>query len=44
MVIKNDSGTYGLGVMMLTAGEQILNLSNRKANKLRYAKGGCEGG
>ena len=42
VVIKNDSGTYGLGVMMLTAGEQILNLSNRKANKLRYAKGGAK--
>ena len=42
VVMKNDSGTYGLGVMMLTSGEQILNLSNRKANKLRYAKGGTE--
>lgn len=42
VVIKNDSGTYGLGVMMLTSGEEILNLSNRKANKLRYAKGGAE--
>ena len=42
VVIKNDSGTYGLGVMMLTSGDQILNLSNRKANKLRYAKGGAK--
>ncbi len=42
VVIKNDSGTYGLGVMMLTSGDQILNLSNRKANKLRYAKGGAD--
>ena len=42
VVMKNDSGTYGLGIMMLTAGEQILNLSNRKANKLRYAKGGAD--
>jgi glutamate--cysteine ligase len=42
VVMKNDSGTYGLGVMMLTSGSQILNLSNRKANKLRYAKGGAE--
>lgn len=42
VVMKNDSGTYGLGIMMLTSGEQILNLSNRKANKLRYAKGGAE--
>jgi glutamate--cysteine ligase len=42
VVMKNDSGTYGLGVMMLVSGSQILNLSNRKANKLRYAKGGAE--
>ena len=42
VVMKNDSGTYGLGVMMLTSGQQILNLSNRKANKLRYAKGGAQ--
>ena len=42
VVFKNDSGTYGLGVMMLTAGSQILNLSNRKANRLRYAKGGAD--
>jgi len=42
VVMKNDSGTYGLGIMMLTSGKQILNLSNRKANKLRYAKGGAE--
>ncbi len=42
VVIKNDSGTYGLGVMVLSSGDEILNLSNRKANKLRYAKGGVD--
>lgn len=42
VVMKNDSGTYGLGVMVLKSGEQILNLSNRKANRLRYAKGGVD--
>ena len=42
VVIKNDSGTYGLGVMVLNSGDEILNLSNRKANKLRYAKGGVD--
>ena len=41
VVMKNDSGTYGLGIMVLTSGDQILNLSNRKANRLRYAKGGA---
>ena len=39
-VIKNDSGTYGLGLLILESGDQILHLSNRKLNKLRYAKGG----
>ena len=39
-IIKNDSGTYGLGLLVLESGDQILHLSNRKLNKLRYAKGG----
>ena len=42
VVMKNDRGTYGLGIMILTSGEQILTLSNRKINKLRYAKGGAD--
>jgi len=42
VVMKNDRGTYGLGIMILTSGDQILNLSNRKINKLRYAKGGAD--
>ena len=41
VVMKNDRGTYGLGIMVLTSGDAILNLSNRKINKLRYAKGGA---
>ena len=41
-VIKNDSGTYGLGVLVLQSGEELLQLSNRKLNKLRYAKGGAK--
>jgi glutamate--cysteine ligase len=40
--IKNDRGTYGLGIMVVTKGEQILELSNRKMNKLMYAKGGVD--
>lgn len=40
--IKNDRGTYGLGIMVITKGEQILSLSNRKMNKLMYAKGGVD--
>ena len=42
VVMKNDRGTYGLGIMVLTSGDAILNLSNRKINKLRYAKGGAD--
>lgn len=41
-VMKNDSGTYGLGILILESGDAILNLSNRKINKLRYAKGGSD--
>ena len=37
--IKNDRGTYGLGIMAVTSGEQLLNLSNRKFKKLMYSKG-----
>lgn len=40
--IKNDRGTYGLGIMAVTSGEQLLNLSNRKFKKLMYSKGGVE--
>jgi glutamate--cysteine ligase len=40
--IKNDRGTYGLGIMVVTKGEQILELSNRKMNRLMYAKGGVD--
>lgn len=41
-VIKNDSGTYGLGVLVVESGQELLQLSNRKLNKLRYAKGGAK--
>ncbi|MDP6362936.1 MAG: glutamate--cysteine ligase, partial [Candidatus Poseidoniaceae archaeon] len=33
---------YGLGIMVVTKGEQILELSNRKMNRLMYAKGGVD--
>jgi len=31
-----------LGVLMVHSGDELLNLSNRKLNKLRYAKGGSK--
>ncbi len=40
--VKNNRGTYGLGIMTVTSGEQLLNLSNRKMKKLMYGKGGSE--
>ena len=40
--IKNDRGTYGLGIMAVTSGDQLLTLSNRKFKKLMYSKGGVD--
>ena len=40
--IKNDRGTYGLGIMAVRSGEELLNLSNRKFKKLMYSKGGVD--
>ena len=40
--MKNNSGTYGLGILEINSGEQLLNLSNRKMNKLTYGKGGSD--
>ena len=40
--IKNDSGTYGLGILSVKSGDELLSLSNRKMKKLMYSKGGVE--
>ncbi len=40
--VKNDSGTYGLGIIEVSSGDELLKLSNRKINKLTYGKGGSE--
>ena len=40
--VKNDSGTFGLGIIEITSGEELLELSNRKLRKLTYGKGGAE--
>lgn len=42
LFVKNDSGTYGLGILEIRNGEELLNLSNRKINKLTYGKGGAD--
>ncbi len=40
--VKNDRGTYGLGIMAVRSGEELLAMSNRKMKRLMYAKGGAE--
>ena len=40
--IKNDSGTYGLGILSVKSGSELLTLSNRKMKKLMYSKGGAD--
>ncbi|HIE64041.1 MAG: hypothetical protein CXT72_00830 [Methanobacteriota archaeon] len=42
LFVKNDSGTYGLGILEISSGDELLNLSKRKMNKLTYGKGGAE--
>ena len=42
LFVKNDAGTYGLGILEITSGEELLNLSNRKMNRLTYGKGGAD--
>ena len=38
--IKNDSGTYGLGVTSVFSAEEVLNLNRKKRQKLFAAKNG----
>ncbi len=40
MFVKNDSGTYGLGIIEISSGDELLNLSKRRLNRLTYGKGG----
>lgn len=40
--VKNEKGTYGLGLLTVTQGEDLLNLSNRKLHRLTYGKGGVD--
>ena len=38
--IKNNAGTYGLAVMKVTSGENVMTLNNRSRTKMKAAKGG----
>ncbi len=40
LFLKNNSGTYGLGVTHIESGQQILSLNRRLRNKLESSKGG----
>lgn len=40
--VKNDRGTYGLGILTVTAGSDIIGMSNRKLSRLTYGRGGQE--
>ena len=42
LFVKNDAGTYGLGILEITSGAELLELSNRKMRKLTYGKGGVD--
>lgn len=37
--VKNDSGTYGMGVISVSSGEEILQMNRKRKNKLFSTKG-----
>ncbi|MBI3541161.1 MAG: glutamate--cysteine ligase [Deltaproteobacteria bacterium] len=40
LFIKNNSGTYGLGLTHIQSSKELLEINRRLRNKLEYAKGG----
>jgi glutamate--cysteine ligase len=38
--VKNNSGTYGLGVIRVTSGDEVMALNNKTRKKMKAAKGG----
>jgi glutamate--cysteine ligase len=40
LFVKNNSGTYGLGIIHIQSGSELLKLNRRSRNKLQSAKGG----
>jgi glutamate--cysteine ligase len=40
--VKNNAGTYGLGVIRVTSGEDVMGLNNKTRKKMKAAKGGRE--
>jgi len=37
--IKDDSGTYGMGIIVVGSGEEVLNLNRSQRNKMSHGKG-----
>lgn len=40
--IKANNGTYGMGIITVTSGKEILNLNKKKRNKMKKIKDGIE--
>jgi glutamate--cysteine ligase len=38
--VKNNSGTYGMGIVSVRSGEELRQLSSKELKKMGYAKGG----
>ena len=38
--IKNNSGTYGLGILQVKSGQEVLDWNNKSRKKMKAAKGG----
>ncbi len=36
--VKNNSGTYGLGIICVSSGKEIMNLNSKKRKKMIYGK------
>lgn len=39
VVVKADAGTYGMGIMMVESGSQLLTLNRKQRNKMSQTKG-----
>lgn len=40
VIVKADAGTYGMGIMTVHSGEELLQLNRRQRNKMSSSKGG----
>jgi glutamate--cysteine ligase len=42
VIVKSDTGTYGMGIMMVKSAEEIENLNRKQRNKMSSSKEGLE--